>query len=85
MKSRHAETAPATLSRVAAVTAEPATDQPDVLARARSFALPLIAGEELDTGENILSHADAVVAILRTIGGSELMQAASYLCMPVTT
>ena len=79
MKSRHAEVAPATLSRVAAVTAEPATGQPDLLARARSFAVPLIAGEELHTGENILSHADAVVAILKTIGGSELMQAASYL------
>jgi GTP pyrophosphokinase len=50
-----------------------------VLPRARAFALPLIAGEELDTGENILAHADAVVAILKVIGGSEQMQAASYL------
>jgi GTP pyrophosphokinase len=79
MKSHHGETTPAALSRVAAATAESVADQPDVLLRARAFALPLIAGEELDTGENILAHADAVVAILKVIGGSEQMQAASYL------
>ncbi len=79
MKSRHAEIAPAALSRVAAVTAEPATDEVDARVRARAFAQPLIAGEVLDTGENTLAHADAVVAILRTIGGSGTMQAASYL------
>ena len=79
MKSHHGETTPAALSRVATATAESATDQPDLLLRARAFALPLIAGEELDTGENILAHADAVVAILKLIGGSEQMQAASYL------
>ncbi|MEY4139761.1 MAG: pyrophosphokinae, partial [Pseudomonadota bacterium] len=44
-----------------------------------AFAEPLLASEELDTGENILAHADAVAAILRGIGGSEAMQAASYL------
>lgn len=49
------------------------------LERARAFAEPLIASETLDTGENILAHADAVAAILRSIGGSEAMQAASYL------
>ncbi|MBS7807821.1 bifunctional (p)ppGpp synthetase/guanosine-3',5'-bis(diphosphate) 3'-pyrophosphohydrolase [Variovorax sp. PCZ-1] len=47
--------------------------------RARAFAEPLIASETLDTGENILAHADAVAAILRSIGGSEAMQSASYL------
>ena len=51
----------------------------DILAKARAFAEPLIAGETLDTGENILAHADAVVAILAEIGGSVAMQAASYL------
>ena len=79
MKSRLAEGSPAALSRVAEATAELAADQPDALVRARAFAVPLIAGEALDTGENTLAHADAVVAILRTIGGSESMQAASYL------
>ena len=64
--------------RGAAVADNPA-DQPHALARARAFAEPLISGETLDTGENVLAHADAVVAILKTIGGSEAMQAATYL------
>ncbi len=49
------------------------------LQRTRAFAEPLIAHETLDTGENTLAHADAVAAILQGIGGSEAMQAASYL------
>jgi GTP pyrophosphokinase len=49
------------------------------LARVRAFAEPLLACEVLDTGENILAHADAVAAIVKNIGGSEAMQAASYL------
>ena len=51
----------------------------DALARARAFAEPLLANALLDTAENMLAHADAVAAILRSIGGSEAMQAASYL------
>jgi GTP pyrophosphokinase len=54
-------------------------DQAETLVRARAFADPLISGECLDTGENILEHADAVAAILAEIGGSAQMQAASYL------
>ena len=54
-------------------------DRVNALARARAFAEPLLASESLDTGENILSHADAVASILKSIGGSEAMQAASYL------
>jgi len=54
-------------------------EQADALMRARNFAEPLIAGEQLDSGENTLAHADAVAAILKVIGGSEAMQAASYL------
>jgi GTP pyrophosphokinase len=53
--------------------------QADALVRARAFALPFIGGETLDTGENTLVHADAVAAILKAMGGSEAMQAASYL------
>lgn len=53
--------------------------QADTLARARAFAEPLIAGETLDTGENTLVHADGVADILKQMGGSEAMQAASYL------
>ena len=62
-----------------AVTAQTLPEQVNALARARSFAEPLIADEMLDTGENTLAHADAVAAILRVVGGSEAMQAASYL------
>lgn len=50
-----------------------------MLEKARAFALPLIADELLDTGENTLAHADAVAAIVAAMGGSEAMQAASYL------
>ena len=64
---------------IVTATADSLPDQPDALARARAFAEPLIAGETLDTGENILAHADAVAAILKTIGGSQAMQAATYL------
>jgi GTP pyrophosphokinase len=62
-----------------AATANSLPAQPHALVRARAFAEPLIAGETLDTGENTLAHADAVADILRGIGGSEAMQAASYL------
>ncbi|WP_460508867.1 RelA/SpoT family protein [Hydrogenophaga soli] len=48
-------------------------------ARARAFAEPLLANAELDTGENILAHADAVVGILEVIGGSEAMKTSCYL------
>lgn len=49
------------------------------LTRAREFALPFIGMETLETGQPALAHADAVVDILRTMGGSEPMQAAVYL------
>jgi GTP pyrophosphokinase len=67
------------VSPVLLATGADGAAQADTLARARAFAEPLIAGESLDTGENILSHADAVARILADIGGSEFMQAASYL------
>ncbi len=80
MKSAGSEHAPGELSGVALVTAQASVlDRPGEIARARAFAEPLIAGEVLDTGENTLAHADAVCAILQSIGGSELMQAATYL------
>ncbi len=49
------------------------------LSRARAFAEPLLAAESLDSGENTLAHADAVVNILRHIGGTPDMQATVYL------
>jgi len=54
-------------------------EQADALARARAFAEPLLAPQLLDTGENSLEHADGVVRILQGVGGSDAMQAASYL------
>ena len=66
-------------AQIVAATASSLPDQPQALARARAFAEPLIVSETLDTGENTLVHADAVAAILKSIGGSEAMQAASYL------
>ena len=64
---------------VIAATAHSLPEQVDALARARAFAEPLLTTQCLDTGENMLAHADAVAAILRAIGGSQAMQAASYL------
>ncbi len=49
------------------------------LSRARAFAEPLLLAESLDSGENTLAHADAVVNILRHIGGTPDMQATVYL------
>ncbi|MDW5441859.1 bifunctional (p)ppGpp synthetase/guanosine-3',5'-bis(diphosphate) 3'-pyrophosphohydrolase [Polaromonas sp. SM01] len=72
-------TAPTVNASIVTATADSLPDQPHALARARAFSEPLIASEVLDTGENILAHADAVAAILKTIGGSEAMQAATYL------
>jgi len=66
-------------SAIVAATADSLPHQAQALSRARAFAEPLLAAEQLDTGENTLEHADAVAEILRGIGGSEAMQAASYL------
>ncbi|APW46497.1 RelA/SpoT family protein [Rhodoferax antarcticus] len=64
---------------VVAAIAESLPEQPLALTRARAFAEPLLSCETLDTGENTLSHADAVAVILKGIGGSDAMQAACYL------
>nr|WP_315479195.1 bifunctional (p)ppGpp synthetase/guanosine-3',5'-bis(diphosphate) 3'-pyrophosphohydrolase [uncultured Rhodoferax sp.] len=79
MKSLYAEHSASATPQVIAATADSLPEQAGALARARAFAEPLLASQTLDTGENVLLHADAVAAILRTIGGSEAMQAASYL------
>ncbi len=62
-----------------AATAGAVPEQAHPLPRARAFAQPLIESEFLGTGENALEHADAVAAILKNIGSSEVMQAAAYL------
>ncbi len=66
-------------SAIVAATSASLPHQAQALVRARAFAEPLLAHEELDTGENILAHADAVASVLSDIGGSEAMQAAAYL------
>jgi GTP pyrophosphokinase len=70
---------PGSLPGLIEATAGQGLALPNALARARAFAEPLLAAEELDTGENILAHADAVAAILLDMGGSEAVQAAAYL------
>ena len=80
MKSLSAESPEARqVPELIAATEQSLPVQADALARARAFAEPFIAGETLDTGENTLGHADAVAQILKSMGGSEAMQAASYL------
>jgi len=50
-----------------------------VLQKARNFAQPLLEGSTLDSGEDVLAHADAMVEILDQMGDSQDMQAACYL------
>ena len=49
------------------------------LAQARAFAQPLLVAQDLDSGENVLAHADGMAAILRDMGGDEGLQACAYL------
>jgi GTP pyrophosphokinase len=81
MKSHTAEQgdAVAAVPELVAAAEQALPQQAHALARARAFAEPLISGETLETGENTLAHADAVAEILKSMGGSEAMQAASYL------
>ena len=68
-----------TVTAIAAAVAAGTAHTTNALARARAFAEPLLANETLDTGENILAHADAMVDILAFMGGTPEMQAAAYL------
>ena len=56
-----------------------AGDDAHALRRARAFAEPLLVGQQLDTGEDVLGHADGVAAILQGIGAAPSMRAATYL------
>lgn len=81
MKTALAESAPnaAPIVLLAAGAVEGAGRDDDVLARARAFAAPLLAGERFDTGEDALAHADGVAAILQAVGAAPSMRAAAYL------
>ena len=79
MKSLSAELPGQSAAPVLELTARGLPDDADALARARAFAEPLLASETLDTDENVLAHADAVAVIVKNMGGSPAMQAATYL------
>jgi GTP pyrophosphokinase len=51
----------------------------DPLQRARAFAEPLLAGQALDTGEDALTHADGVAAVLAGVGAAPALAATAYL------
>ncbi|WP_019702434.1 RelA/SpoT family protein [Paracidovorax oryzae] len=75
----HALSGQEAVPQLIAATSLSLPEQAGALARARAFAEPLLSAETLETGENTFAHAEAVAAILKAIGGSEAMQAASYL------
>ncbi|MDA8454254.1 bifunctional (p)ppGpp synthetase/guanosine-3',5'-bis(diphosphate) 3'-pyrophosphohydrolase [Acidovorax sp. GBBC 3334] len=75
----HAFAGQEALPQLIAATSLALPEQAGALVRARAFAEPLLSSETLETGENTFAHAEAVAAILKAIGGSEAMQAASYL------
>lgn len=75
----HAMAGQEAVPQLIAATSLALPEQAGALARARAFAEPLLSAETLETGENTFAHAEAVAAILKAIGGSEAMQAASYL------
>jgi len=75
MKQHVANSQPSMLSS----TLQDLPEQPEVLTRARSFAMPLLVAASLESGEDVLQHAEGVADILQQIGASQAMQAASYL------
>ena len=50
-----------------------------MLARARTFAEPLLQGRRFDTSEDALAHADGVSHILQGIGAPPSLRAVAYL------
>jgi GTP pyrophosphokinase len=73
----HAEAAPAEPSAIVRLLDDDLEAQ--LPERARAFAAPLLTGARLDSGEDVLAHADAVAEILRGIGAAPSLRAASYL------
>ena len=76
---RIADVPPSVAPRDGAATQDDVAAEEAQLGRARAFAEPLLAGRQLDTGEDALAHADAVAAILHGIGAAPGMRAAAYL------
>ncbi|MEO8526214.1 MAG: bifunctional (p)ppGpp synthetase/guanosine-3',5'-bis(diphosphate) 3'-pyrophosphohydrolase [Caldimonas sp.] len=50
-----------------------------LVARAREFAVPLLAGRTLATAEGVLAHAEGAAAILAEIGAAPELRAAVFL------
>jgi len=69
------ESAPSATS----AAAQQAAPDADPVARARLFAEPLLAQQQLDTGEDAMGHADGVAAVLRSIGAAPTLVVAAYL------
>ena len=69
----------APVSIVLATAESTGTALPGALARARAFAEPFLASETLANGENVWAHAEGTAHILRSIGGSQALQAAPFL------
>ncbi|MDQ2927240.1 MAG: HD domain-containing protein, partial [Pseudomonadota bacterium] len=63
----------------AAAPGKPPGHDEDAAIRARSFAVPLLSGRKLPTGEGVLDHADGTAAILADIGASPELRAAAFL------
>ncbi len=66
-------------SDLVAATAQANKDDAAMLERVRAFAVPLIGDQLLDSGENMLAHADAMAEILASVGASASMKAGGYL------
>ncbi len=65
--------------QVVTLAAQATSPQGLRLEQARAFAQPLLAPQVLDSGENVLAHADGMADILREMGGDEGLQACAYL------
>ena len=70
---------PADTAAIVRLTDEHSADEMAELHRARTFAVPLLTGQLLDTGEAALTHADGVAAVLEAIGAAPSTRAAAYL------
>ena len=80
MKSKDVlEDSPLGLEGLLSAVGESFEPSQQTIERARAFAEPFLSTQQLDNGENCLAHADALAVLVKSLGGSDDMQAASYL------
>jgi GTP pyrophosphokinase len=81
MKATAVAPAPADAAAIVQLAAAEGENAPaeSALKKARDFAVPLLEGQPLDTGEDALAHADGTAAVLAAIGGAPDLCAAAYL------